>query len=148
MTEQLVSFNTARLAKLKGFNELCGLHYSYGNGDSAEPETGGVYIGGFLDDGMKPRKYNNTELGKYDWSLPYGNFSAPTQGFLQKWLREVHNIHIWINTGFQDGEIYYEAWVDIFKNKKFKEQQFNVEMYSDKYEEALELGLQEALNLL
>lgn len=72
MEEQLISFETAKLAKEKGFNIHCRNCYDE---DSGEP-------------------YENEDF-------PYNSFSgslfAPPQSLLQKWLREEHKIHISIN---------------------------------------------------
>lgn len=69
MRDILVSFETAKLAKLKGFNEI--LYTSYGiNGElGLNP---GIYT------------YSNSDTG---------TIVAPTQTQLQKWLRENHNMH-------------------------------------------------------
>jgi hypothetical protein len=153
MVEELITFETAKLAKEKGFCiELYDFYYQ--SKSNAKP---------YITQGIE---YQSDKNCKWDWNLnggesgmltkiiPYPNdesgiyYSAPTQSLLQKWLREVHNIHVSIVEGFQDGKIYYEAWVNIFKNKKFEEQHFDLEMYSDKYEETLEIGIQEALKLI
>lgn len=84
MEESRVDFKTAKLAKEKGFDEPCDVHYCYGNGDKEEPKTGPLFIGGFLDEFGYNRKYKNSELAT--WELPYGEFSAPTQTEFKKWL--------------------------------------------------------------
>jgi hypothetical protein len=128
MQETKVTFETAKLAKEKGFNWASKCYHSDGS----------------FQDRQRLDNYNDSMFTDGNEYL----ISAPTQSLLQKWLREVHNSHVSIVEGFQDGKIYYEAWVNIFKNKKFEEQHFDLEMYSDKYEEALEKALQEALKLI
>lgn len=78
MKEQLISFETAELAKEKGFpQEIAYDHY--------------------LSDGkmMTNNYYKDKLLDNKDL------IAAPTQSLLQKWLREVHQIDvIIINTQF------------------------------------------------
>lgn len=70
MEEELITYPTAVLAKEKGFNQLKqGVYYT--------KDKEHCLVGwGFKDD--------------------FAIYSAPTQSLLQKWLREVHNIHITI----------------------------------------------------
>lgn len=70
MKDQLVSFETAILAKEKGFSEE--VTYGY---DQFGRNFHRDYI---------PHDYNIRGL-----------ISAPTQSLLQKWLREKHNIDLW-----------------------------------------------------
>lgn len=70
MKEQLITFETAKLAKEKGFDEYVCLHYSN-------------YEGVFMDD-----------IKNYE--LDHTKFSAPTQSLLQKWLREEHDKELFI----------------------------------------------------
>jgi hypothetical protein len=124
MQEELVSFETAKLAKEKGFvNILC--HYRY------------------WDDSTK--ELTNEEL----FGIPNNNesfFEAPTQSLLQKWLREVHNIDVWVNKiGSTNEKKYY---FNVMVNNKFVNTTNSNSKTFLKYEEALEVGLQEALNLI
>ena len=72
----------------------------------------------------------------------------PTQSLLQKWLREVHKLHVNI--------IMYEYWypeVEIINDRAESYPHPNYEYPNGKvdyetYEEALEIGLQEALKLI
>ena len=114
MEEQLISFETAKLAKEKG--------YDFG------------YYWRTIEE-----RHNNKEcLVNY----------LHTQSLLQKWLREVHNIYIEVIASLDDNKIFYESWINVFKKGSFKEISLDVKMYSEKYEEALEIGLQEALKLI
>jgi hypothetical protein len=87
MKEELITFETAKLAKRKGFNEesfYCynsegGLVKPYEeNGSSTDTEFR-VELDDLLD--YHNSKHNNT-------------FSALTQSLLSKWLRDKHNILI------------------------------------------------------
>lgn len=73
MQEELVSFQTAKLAKEKGFDEICS--YLYENSKVIIYTT-----------------HKNSGLNKhFDWC------SAPTQSLLQKFIRETRGVHIEIH---------------------------------------------------
>jgi len=72
MEEQLISFETAKLAQKKGFNELCLYHFRL-NAPVGEQ---------FYTDRCA------TKNSQWEMSV-----TAPTQSLLQKWLREKHNLH-------------------------------------------------------
>lgn len=131
MKEQLISFETAKLAKEKGFNIVCRYYY-----DSDNPLSSSIEIKehGLLRLGKLGEEYANY---KY-----YPINEAPTQSLLQKWLREKHKIHITIFSSSQ------ESWM--FRITK-PNQMLTEGIYGEDfitYEEALEVGLQEALKLI
>lgn len=116
--EQLINFDTAKLAKEKGFDLLVN------------------------------RTYNKTEkldpFDEYDASLcnynEWNNFtSAPTQSLLQKWLREKYRKHIDVNPFYYKGD--FISWNLRIHNTYYKDKY-------NSYEEALEIGLQEVLKLI
>lgn len=78
ITEDYVSFETAKLLKEKGFNELCRYYYS---------SKGKMY----RTYGLKDRNYTGVNT-----------YSAPTLQMTMKWLREEHNIFIQISAILQD----------------------------------------------
>ena len=124
MKEQLITFDTAKLAKEKGFDELT--KYIYFNGELS---------GLTLDD------YNY--LG--DKKLRKNVLSAPTQSLLQKWLREKHNIQVCNNLHYKVGGGIAGYLIDIsHPNGDFK----STSISENTYEEALEKGLQESLKLI
>ena len=88
ITEDYVSFETAKLLKEKGFKE----------------EThGNYYLGGKFDGEFE-------ESSKVNWNKFFKTpIAAPTQQMAMRWLREVHNIHISITFGWVSG---YNAQVD------------------------------------
>src|ERR1700749_1224879 len=114
MQEQLVSFETAKLAKEKGFDWNC--RYTYdnkGNLDSAIDWTGEETF-------SKENEENASKNG-------YNAYLASTQSLLQKWLREVHSIHVQIsyrsNFGYwrvdiksckQDGNLLYRGKYNMY----------------------------------
>lgn len=104
MKDELVKYETAVLAKEKGFIVLCKMFY--------DP-----------------------------------NISAPEQSLLQRWLREVHNIHIYVEPLFSDtGELKYAATI------AYEDGGFNTGFEEDDlfetYEAALEDGLVESLKII
>ena len=104
MEEQLISFETAKLAGDKGFQS------------------------------------NTTNI--YDWVQGYEMVS---QSLLQKWLREVHKLSI--NIISKSEKLHFCVIVD-YKNKKAMDVKGKKDYSFKSYEEALELGLQEALKLI
>lgn len=119
MKEELIKFETAKLSKEKGF-------------DVATWDYFQVTCAKEFSECCTPVR---SDWNKYD---DYKVFSRPTQSLLQKWLREVHNIDVhcipWI---YENKRVY-----DFFINYKGESRAYS------SYEEALEIGLQEALNTL
>lgn len=123
MTEELVTLDTAKLLKEKGFNEYCK--------DIIRKDNGRIMQSVF--------RTNN--------DLPKLCYSRPTQYIAQKWLRETKNLHISIIVN-ACGYSYDICKADngthitegIFKGPNDGGQW-------DTYEEALEVGIQEALKL-
>ena len=125
MEDTLITFETAKLAKEKGFpqepNRRKVPYYNYKgefNGDVTD----------FL------RKY----LREEDTS-DVESVSAPTQSLLSKWLREEHNIHL---ISYKNINIDGYDWCYITTDGIT-----NINSYKT-YEEAYEIGLQEALKLI
>lgn len=118
MKEELIKFETAKLAKEKGFDWECRGRYG---------ETLGQWV----------VTYPQTRF-----SFWYDNdILAPTQSLLQRWLREVHKIHITITSISQESWQYHITKVGDSLGKLYNED------YDD-YEEALEDALVDALNLI
>lgn len=143
MTDEIIKFDTAKLAKEKGFG-LMTFYYCTKEGKLVEPsiENGSstdvefkVYLTEFLEN----------HNGKYSTT-----FSAPTQSLLQRWLREKHNINITIVSG-KLGKQWEFILTHIDKVDSFHEYK---EFYHSaignfiSYEEALEVGLVAALKLI
>ena len=129
MEEQLVSFETAKLAKEKGFPSInTGLNKMY-------TEEGHFY---------------NSVGPTFDESSSY---QAPTQSLLQKWLREKHNIIVevkpieWYSPKFV---FYLLIWHKdtIIQIKRTEKDLPKIKWEFFNYEKALEKGLFEALKLI
>jgi hypothetical protein len=120
MKEQVIEFETAKLAKEKGFPTL---EYGY--------------------------EYNK-EGQVVDPTFSKGGYSIPTQSLLQKWLRELHNVDVQItsyrkhNQKVYSQEVYYGDFINNSSVRKTAREN-SVYITFSKYEEALEKGLKEAL---
>ena len=130
MQEQLVSYSVAKLAKEKGFNIPTSYCYK---------QNGKIWF-----DEIYAINYND---------LPYSKevVSTPTQSLLQRWMREVHNIMIvilpYIDCESKDLNWSLEYFLsdDLHNNRYFEIDESDSK---NTYEEALEKGLQRALNYL
>jgi len=118
MQEQLVSFETTKLAKEKGFDIHCRFHFDD------------------LDE--KHPVYENEDF-------PYNSFDdslfAPTQSLLQKWLREKHQLAVLPTLSSKN------YGYTIVADKTFVEI-ITYDTDFDSYEEVLEIGLLTALKLI
>jgi hypothetical protein len=125
MTDQLITFETAVLAKNKGF---CGYKSKRW----------------FYKDGTVTRA--NTHRCWNTWEFTEGiRWSAPTQSFLQKWLREKSGIHIEVTpniNGFWQARLVNLGWVVSEVDTRYFQYDYPT------YEEALEDALKEALKLI
>ena len=122
MEENLVIFETAKLAKEKEFCEVSNYPFWFHNT--------GVEAGLFED-------LWNVKKSEY---FQHECILRPTQSFLQKWLREVHNIEIAV-------QWFDNCYIKAVAKKPFKANTYRVEGFQT-YEKALEVGLQEALKLI
>ena len=105
LKEQLISFETAKLAKEKGCNlENC---------------TCGGYPECICSD------------------------KRISQSLLAKWLREKYDTDVIINTYRNQNQKYYKYFISEKSKNLIKSEE-----YYDTYEEAFEIGLQEALKLI
>lgn len=122
MKDEIVTYETAVLAKEKGFDRFCFDAYNthkmlYSNGWLE-----------YIDD-------NEIEIPFTSKALKSKDILAPTQSLLQRYLREVHNIDIISPMKFKSGyacQIVENPGMKVFKT----------------YEEALEKELQESLKLI
>ena len=133
MEEQLVSFETAKLAKEKGFD--INVNYFI----SQYSKDGGIVF----SESVESDNYNSSN---WNTDVRISLLSRTTQSLLAKWLREVHNFHISINVGLPHKAhiMYYSNVIKFGKEHKSKYRS----VFYKTYEEALEIGLQEALKLV
>ena len=122
MSDTLVSFETAKIAKEKGFQigtkNVWDFHGIPKINESSKKDC---------------LNWNKLEKGAY--------CSAPTQSLLQRWLREVHNIFVYVDsTG--------RPHIRDKDEKLLAEVKINNKYAGFKYEEALENGLYQALLIM
>jgi len=86
ITEDYVSFETAKLLKEKGFDEDCHAHWDL----TTETKTPKIGLS------VSSKNWN------YKWNPIQFPISAPTHQMAMKWLREVHNIFIVIEPHMYD----------------------------------------------
>jgi hypothetical protein len=144
MKEQLITFDTAKLAKEKGF-DIPSHSYYFEDGEFKEYEINDTY-GYYGDEYAVSRdefyenwndKWKTTKEGvrcfECDKKPRYlETFSAPTQALLQKWLRDEHKLNVLVSYGYG-----WEVTICTYHDGTF-----------NTYEEALEKGLLEGLNLI
>lgn len=147
MEEQLISFDTAKLAKSKGFT-MFKESFKSALVDSRNHDVQRYSFYRVIRDEMSLNLNVGTNSSQINglWEsynddsfVVQKNYFAPTQSLLQKWLREAHSIIVEIE--FYD----YKNWNYTVLNPSIKKQsspEFRV------YEQALEEGLQEALMLI
>ncbi|MCZ8332247.1 MAG: hypothetical protein O9282_13125 [Flavobacterium sp.] len=118
MEEQFISYQTALLAKEKGLD-------------------------------LKSNYFREQEEGKPDfddscenWNLYDGYCTIVTQSLLQKWLRDKHKIFLNSITGYDLG-----CRFQIYSEKEGVESELFTDMF-ETYEDALEVGLREALKTI
>lgn len=120
MEEKRINFETAKLAKEKGFDW---------------PVEDGFYF----RDRVKSDIHSSDYHHDFDNNTSY-YISRPSQSLLQKWLREVHNIYLLVDMGFNRD--YHWKYFDQESDFTYSAGIFET------YEKALEAGLQKALKTL
>lgn len=123
MTEELVTLETAKMLKEKGFNEYC-------------------------KDIINHKGIMMETIFRTSKDLPKLFYSCPTQSVAQKWLRETKNIHICVyNCACGYGYEISKADNGTHIASSVYEGPNDGDKW-DVYEDALEAGLQEALKLI
>ena len=127
ITEDYVSFETAKLLKEKGFDEPCVWAY--------DPNSAS-----FSKSYHEPK---NSTLNEYE-------YSQPTLQMAMKWLRETHNIFIELSAGETNGKTWYDFDIIPINGREIAWNHYNnlpvVECNS--YEEACEAAIKYSLENL
>ncbi len=134
MNDQLISFETAKLAKEKGFNIPTRGFIEPKYHDTLE----------FIDDTCLYVYDGYSPIKEHHQILEEGWYLAPTQSLLQRWLREVHNINVESNY-LPNIQKYGCLYIPMTGKAKRSDIKFVHKFYYDTYEEALEIGLYQAL---
>lgn len=139
MQEPIVIHETAKLAKHVGFDWETFRYYMVCN---EKPEL--CYK--IEDSGSDEREYRfDYDDFLENWNFPYvvgEEYSAPPQSLLQKYLMDIHGIYVCPDFSKKGWSYHFTLLKDI--NLYYKDPQ----KFFDSFEEALEAGLQEALQLL
>jgi len=140
--EQYITFETAKLAKEKGFEQKIGLFY----------KSGGAYYNSDGELNGNCIKQIKSRLGiGIEENNDNGLISAPTQSILQKWLRDNHYLYVSIiETSTYALVTGIGFYVEVLKPEETEHGRvlttlFASTMFFGKYEEAIEVGLIEAL---
>lgn len=129
MENQLVSIETAKLAKKKGFLENTLYYTSEQVYNRRATETDYIWYSG------------NSKGEPYGYNIfKEERIHLPTQSFLQSWLREKHNIIVSIIPHF------YGSYSSPTVKYRYKIMTHEDITEFDSYEECLEIGLQEGLS--
>lgn len=124
MKEQLVTFEIAKLAKEKGYNDRANSPYMYTKEGLLRQQCG---------------------IQNYPEEIFPFYICAPTQSLLQKWLREEQNISIAVEFKLDDHpKLNYFSLIYDAKNYRI----IHVKKLHDTYEKALEESLFKALTLI
>lgn len=144
MEEQIISFETAKLAKEKGFDWETEEFYT----NPKKP---------YLAKGVQYGSDSDTYVRLWKWNSMPSNYptneedvlcAAPTQSLLQKWLREEHNIYIELSV--QEAKVIATWYWKIFKHRGsgkgliwiYEDSNGKLsDTYEDALEEALKVGL-------
>lgn len=123
--EELITFETAKLAKEKGFKEPTVDYFSH-----------------------KGQEYDFYD--EFNWGIPSlvpskKGIQRPSQVLLQKWLRDHHGLIVEIMYDFTGSRLYNCVVIEM-KPNGFYYPTNAIQVVS--YETALEIGLKFALNLL
>jgi len=93
---------------------------------------------------MENIKLSSTIESARKLGFKWQNYKSSTKSMIQQWLREIHNIHVEPSFDYLKND--YNCIFNAKYNGKWEQY---TRYYSTKtYEDALELGLQEAFTLL
>ena len=121
ISESYVSFETAKLLKEAGLDVPCTSQYTEGMG---------VW---------------NVEY-PYDFNKDDFGYSRPTQALAARWLREVYKLHVFAKRTYEYALDKF-SWGYYIQNSDY-EYCKNFEIGFDKYEQAIEEGVREAIKLI
>lgn len=107
ITEDYVSFETAKLLKNKGFDETGRAFWKVWNNHTILCSCSTYHLFEYCDNSMLEQYNDGEEL----------NIAAPTLQMVMKWLREVHGLYITITHRFShnaDNDVCFGYYVNIY----------------------------------
>ena len=147
MEDKLVSYEVARLAKEKGFDEKCSFSYKEVNPVEVYQHQDKKYNNSYKKEWVNTTRKNSDMVNAI-----VSRYSAPTQSLLQKWLRDKHEIHVFIIPcvpySFSKYKDLGVIWIyDIYK-PLLVEYECSDKREFVSYEDALDACLYECLGLI
>ena len=149
MKETLINFETAKLAKEKGFSEYGYYFYTEEDGLCSIDSDGEIL--NIYDENLNQIDYRYDYNGDF-WFNDEGDvfytsekYLSPTQSLLAKWLREEHHLIVIVAYQYEHDSTPYSYWI-YKENNSLPLNQWINDLKT--YEEALELGLEESLKLI
>ena len=136
ITEDYCSFETTKLLKEKGFDGECRAFWEDWKGEIRLCSCNRAYMFDYCHNSMLER-YNDTEET---------NIAAPTLQMAMKWLREVHNYNIEIDTIGQKSRNTL-SWRSLIYNLEHDIECYHEENFKS-YEEACEAAIKYCLENL
>lgn len=105
MEDELITLETAIMAKDLGFNEKCRMFYKVVDPYILYVTRSRQYVGNGLSEDIEEPHRNSQ---KEDAKIP--RYAAPTQSLLSRWIRENHNIvcSVYSNASGYIWEIHYD----------------------------------------
>lgn len=149
MKDERISLETAKILKEKNFDIwVYGsiTEYITTQKDKEYPKGGGPFGWKKGERDIDPTDFFCNNHGSCDYSnKKYKMYALPTQSLVQKWLREVHNIQVYCRSHTKNGEGKYRDYV-AYVNEEIINDARDEEYQT--YEEALEVGLRYALEMI
>lgn len=134
--EYYVSLEVAKLLKEAGFDwKIVSYYVRYYEGDGNDNSIPTEEFRLHINNNTYCTDYNNTPLTYINGILH--KLSAPTLDVAQRWLREMHRIHVYVS-GFNNYRAYREGFIGAT---------YLTEVF-DTYEKALEAGIKKALEII
>ena len=113
--------------------------------DPEYPEGGGPFGWTKGEVELSGGYFRNNDNGGDFSNKNYTMYAAPTQSLVQRWLREVHNIQVYVYSNTKNGEGIYRDYVAHINERSIndsRDEEFQT------YEAAMEVGLQVALEMI
>lgn len=138
MNEEIISFETAKMVKEKGFSGFYAYRYN----------PNGVLMERWFEVDFESEKetISITDIvNEEDIGLSMGYIPASTQSLVQKWLREIHKISIVIAPSIKGENKWYYNITKLDNIEWISEPELQSH---DSYESALEVAIQVCLKIV
>lgn len=119
LTEDYVSFETAKLLKEKGFDVWCRYRYEYATTEKKDRQDGYGGPFGWKKGELNISATNNTN--SKNSNKPWLICSRPTQSLACSWLRVAYKIHIYTPSSYNAKGLIYFACIACIKEETYKD---------------------------